>query len=84
MRTRHEKTLRLVFSRPAPASLKWPDVLALLTSLGAAITEAEGSRVTIVLFEQVRVMHRPHPSPELDKGAVTSLRKWLEENGVLP
>ncbi|WP_426076384.1 type II toxin-antitoxin system HicA family toxin [Janthinobacterium sp. PSPC3-1] len=58
--------------------------MALFEALGAEITEAEGSRVTVSLFEQVKVMHRPHPSPDMDKGAVASIRKWLEENGVTP
>ena len=26
--------------------------------------------------------HRPHPSPNTDKGAIASIRKWLQENGV--
>jgi len=30
------------------------------------------------------VFHRPHPSPDTDKGAVASIRKWLETNGVKP
>ena len=36
------------------------------------------------LFGVVKVFHRPHPSPDTDKGAVSSIRKWLEENGVIP
>lgn len=84
MRTRHHRILQLIFSRPTPAGLKWLDALGLLAGLGATIEEAEGSRVTIFLFEQVRVMDRPHPSPDMDKGAVASLRRWLEENGVRP
>jgi predicted HicB family RNase H-like nuclease len=32
----------------------------------------------------VRVFHRPHPSPNTDKGAVASIRKWLEQHGVEP
>ena len=53
MKTRNQRTLALIFSRPAPAGVRWLDVTALLLELGA-----------------------------MDKGAVTSLRKWLEENGV--
>jgi hypothetical protein len=30
------------------------------------------------------VFHRPHSSPDTDKGAVASIRKWLETNGVKP
>ncbi|MBS8271139.1 hypothetical protein DYI26_20840 [Halomonas litopenaei] len=25
-----------------------------------------------------------HPTPDTDKGAVASLRKWLEANGLMP
>jgi hypothetical protein len=43
-----------------------------------------GSRVAVVLFGEVRVFHRHHPSPDTDKGAVASIRKWFEEHGVTP
>ncbi|WP_259345796.1 type II toxin-antitoxin system HicA family toxin [Neisseria dentiae] len=56
----------------------------LFVELGAEIQEREGSRVAVILFGQVKVFHRPHPSPDTDKGAVASVRKWLEENGVKP
>ncbi|MRW85887.1 addiction module toxin, HicA family [Pseudoduganella sp. FT26W] len=84
MKAKHAKTLQLLFSRPTPAGVKWLDIVALFEALGAEIIEAEGSRVAVVLFEQVKVLHRPHPSPDIDKGAVASIRKWLEENGVKP
>lgn len=84
MKARHAKTLQLIFSRPTPAGVKWLDAVALFEALGAEITEAEGPRVAVFLFNQVKVMHRPHPSPEMDKGAVASMRKWLKENGVTP
>lgn len=76
MKAKHRKTLELIFSRPTPAGVKWNDAVALFVELGAEITEREGSRVA--------VMHRPHPSPDMDKGAVASIRRWLEENGVKP
>ena len=52
--------------------------------LGADVSERAGSRVAVVLFGEVRVFHRPHPSPNTDKGAAASVRKWLEENEVMP
>ena len=52
--------------------------------LGAEVSEREGSRVGVVLFGEVRVFHRPHPSPNTDKGAVATVRKWLELHGVEP
>lgn len=84
MKAKHRKTLELIFSRPTPAGVKWNDAVALFVELGAEITEREGSRVAVFLFDQVKVMHRPHPSPDMDKGAVASVRRWLEENGVKP
>lgn len=84
MKTRHRKTLALIFSSPTPASVKWVDAKGLLLELGAEMTEREGSRVAIFLFGQVKVMHRPHPSPDMDKGAIAFLRRWFEEHGVRP
>jgi len=84
MKARYAKTLKLVFARPVGGNVRWSDVVSLLSALGAEIVEAEGSRVRVFLFNEVRVFHRPHPSPVLDKGAVADLRKWLEANGVTP
>ncbi|WP_310473069.1 type II toxin-antitoxin system HicA family toxin [Shewanella sp. DAU305] len=57
---------------------------ALFKALGADVSERAGSRVAVVLFDEVRVFHRPHPSPNTDKRAITSIWKWLEENEVKP
>ena len=84
MKRKHAKTLELIFKRPVSGNIKWKDIEALLLSLGAETVEREGSRLEIYLFGVVKVFHRPHPSPDTDKGAVTSIRKWLEDNGVAP
>lgn len=55
-----------------------------IRGLGAEVNDREGSRIAVVLLGEVRVFHRPHPSPDTDKGAVASIRKWLEENGEAP
>ena len=52
--------------------------------LGAEVSERAGSRIAVVLFGEVRVFHRPHPAPTTDKGAVASVRIWLESHGVKP
>jgi len=63
----------------------WRDALALLKALGADIDESRaGSRVGILLHGIPVVMHKPHPSPMLDKGAVVALREYLEQCGILP
>lgn len=84
MKRKHRATLEQIFARPVSGTIRWPDIEALFAALGAEISEREGSRVGVFLFGQVRVFHRPHPIPETDKGAVASIRKWLEENGVTP
>ncbi|MGI4848687.1 MAG: type II toxin-antitoxin system HicA family toxin [Janthinobacterium lividum] len=68
-------------------TIPWRDIETLFRSLGAVFEERAGSRVAIVLFGDVRVFHRPHPSPETEKAAVVAVvaaRKWLELNGVEP
>ena len=84
MKRKYQKTLALIFARPVSGNVKWKDIEQLFVELGAEIIEAEGSRVGVRLFGDRRVFHRPHPSPDTDKGAVTSVRKWLESNGVKP
>lgn len=65
-------------------SISWSDIESLFRALGADIQEREGSRIAVVLFGEVRVFHRPHPAPDTDKGAIASIRKWLEDNGETP
>jgi hypothetical protein len=84
MKRKHQKTLRTIFVHPISGNIQWRDVEALFVELGAEIAEREGSRVAVVLFGEVRVFHRPHPTPNTDKGAVASIRKWLEQHGVEP
>ena len=75
MKTKHHKTLSIIFSRPTSGNIKWKDIEQLFVELGAEISEGEGSRVGVRLFGDRRVFHRPHPSPDTDKGAVASVRK---------
>jgi hypothetical protein len=82
MNKKHLKTLTAIFARPVSGSIKWSDIEALFVALGADIEEREGSRIGVVLFGEVQVFHRPHPQNETDKGAVVSVKKWLERNGV--
>ena len=84
MKKKHQKILERIFARPVSGSIKWKEVEALFQELGAEISEREGSRVGVKLFGEIQVFHRPHPSPDTDKGAIASIRKWLERNGVKP
>lgn len=63
MKRKHQRTLGLIFSRPVSGSLPWREVEALFHELGGEVSERAGSRVAVFLFGEVRVFHRPHPSP---------------------
>ena len=84
MKRKHQRTLERIFARPTSGAIRWPDIEALFKSLGAEVSERAGSRVAVVLFGEVRVFHRPHPSPDTDKGAVNSIRDWLDIYEVRP
>ena len=84
MKGKHAKTLQSIFARPLSANIQWLDIEALLVSLGAEREERAGSRVAFIWNGQVHVFLRPHPRPDTDKGAVASVRKLLETNGVSP
>ncbi len=85
MKRKHRRTLELVFRKPVSGNVKWEEVVALLRAYGAKIDESRaGSRVHIELLGKDLLQHRPHPSPCMDKGAVSALRKFLELCEVKP
>ena len=85
MKRKHRKTLELIFRKPISGNVKWPEVVAMLTAYGATIDESRaGSRVHIELRSKDLLQHIPHPSPAMDKGAVTALRKFLELCDIRP
>ncbi|MGH7889897.1 MAG: type II toxin-antitoxin system HicA family toxin [Thermodesulfobacteriota bacterium] len=84
MRKKHAQTLRAIFHQPVLSNVKWKDIEALFLALGAEVEEGSGSRVRIILRNQVAVFHRPHPRKETDKGALVSVKKYLLSVGVLP
>ena len=51
-------------------------------ALGGEVQQREGSRISVKLFGDIRVFHRPHPSPNTDKDCLASIRKWLIAHGV--
>jgi hypothetical protein len=84
MNSKHRKTLSAIFANPVNASIKWTDIESLFAACGAKIKEGNGSRVRIKLNGVFATFHRPHPQPTTDKGAVKSVREFLENAGVKP
>ena len=71
-----------IFKNPVQSDIEWPEIESLLQSIGANISEGNGSRVRIELNGQRAVFHRPHPEKVTDKGAIKSMRRFLDNAGV--
>ena len=84
LRRRHLATLEAIFRRPTSGNIRWVDVESLLLACGAYIEERAGSRVGVRLDASFRVLHRPHPGNNLDKGTVVSVREFLMRAGIAP
>ncbi len=82
MGKKHQRILQSIYATPVQSSVKWKDIESMLIHLGATIEEGAGSRVRILLHGEEAVFHRPHPRKETDKGALVSMRRFLENAGV--
>ncbi len=81
LNSRQKKTQSAVWADPVKSDIPWSDIESLLGALGATITEGNGSRVRVALGDVRQVFHRPHPGRVTDKGAVKSMRAFLETAG---
>ncbi len=84
MDRKHRKTLEAIFEKPERANIAWRDIEALFVALGSEVTEGNRSRVRVALKDVRAVFHRPHPRKETNRGAVKSVRRFLEAAGVEP
>lgn len=84
LNNKHKKVLGTIFTTPTRANIVWTDIERLFVALGATVTEGRGSRVRIELNGEDAVFHRPHPRKETVKGAVESVRDFLETAGIVP
>ena len=84
MNSKHRKTLVAIFANPVSPSIAWADIESLFAACGAEISEGRGSRVRVELNSVLATFHRPHPQPVTDRGAVKSVRRFLENAGVKP
>jgi hypothetical protein len=74
--------MEALFKNPVSSDILWPDIESLFRSLGAKLSEGSGSRLRVQLNGVRAVFHRPHPERTTDKGAVNSVRRFLENAGV--
>lgn len=84
LRKKQKSTLEQIFKSPVQSGIKWSDIESLIKALGGEVKEGRGSRCKFLLNGSIANFHRPHPSPDTDKGAVANLREWLESTGIEP
>ena len=81
LNSKQKKTFESIFSTPVRSDIYWADIESLFIALGAIITQRKGSRVGVRLRGERAVFHEPHPERVTDKGAVKSVREFLENAG---
>lgn len=84
MNKKQRQTLDKIFEKPERSDISWVNIEALFVALGADISVGSGSRVRVALNDVRAVFHRPHPERVTNKGAVKSVRRFLQEAGVRP
>jgi hypothetical protein len=84
MSSKHERTLREVFSEPAKANIEWASIERMLKHYGAFLEERAGSRIGVELNGVRAVFHRPHPEKEASRPLVRAVRDFCREAGLEP
>ncbi len=82
MNSKNTKIYKEIYTNPVKADIHWDDIESMLIAFGAVISEGSGSRVRVELNGERAVFHRPHPENTTDKGAVRSVRRFLENAGI--
>jgi hypothetical protein len=84
MNSKQAKTLRAIFTDPAPSGVAWADIEGLLVAVGCTVVEGRGSRVRFVKDGELALFHRPHPDKDAKRYQVRAARDYLERLGVRP
>ena len=83
MNRKNQRTLDRIIEKPERSDIPWKDIESLIVALGGEISKGRGSRVRIYLNGVRAVFDRPHPKRVTDKGAVSSMRRFLKEAEVI-
>ena len=84
MNNKQRKTLKAIFSQPAPKNLAWDDFISLLCALGCDMEKDGGSHFAFRRDNQKVDFHRPHPGKELKRYQVEDARDFLTKIGIKP
>lgn len=83
--SKHLKALARLSSSPPPADLKWSELKSVLEALGYKMLNNSGSRRKFFHpgKQALIICHRPHPSPNVDKGCVVDVVEHLRTYGFI-
>lgn len=81
--SKHEKNLKRLNTKPTPADITWDELTGVLEHLGYAPVKTGktgGSRRKFYHKEKDALIccHKPHPSPDVDKGCVDDVVEHLK------
>ena len=82
MNNKIKKIYKDIYADPVKANIAWSDIETFFKAMGANISEGNGSRIRVELNGERAVFHRPHPENTTDKGAIKSIRKFLQNAEV--
>jgi hypothetical protein len=83
MNAKQRKTLEAVFTEPLRVDIRYQDLEALFTALGAELYPSRrGSRVAVALNQAKFSYHRPHPENEIGRKTVKDVRDFLTAAGI--
>ncbi len=82
MNKKQRKIYEAIYQKPIPSNIAWRDIENLFIHLGAELIPGKGSRVSVVLNNEIAVFHKPHPQKETDKGSVKAVADFLKIAGV--
>lgn len=85
---KHKELIVKICTDPIPSDIKWKEIHNLAEALikelgGKADTKRNGSRVCFKIGNRKMILHKPHPNPEVDKGALKQIRECLYNEGVV-
>ena len=83
MNRKNRQTLERILEKPERSDILWSDIENLFLALGAEIFEGKGSRVRVLMCGVKAVFHRPHPQRVTNKSTIRSVRRFLNESGVI-
>lgn len=80
---KHLKTIAKIRKRPRTGNLKYPDLESALEAMGFERFSNKSGGVAFNKGDNLTfTYHRPHPRPDVDKGAINALDKFLEREGI--